>query len=78
MAGLTSLSAEFVIEDGLNTRVLGIRVVLNPDDPRSMIDQCHAMGRKLLAEAVASTSMLAKVRTHPDDSEDPQKNGTAT
>ena len=77
MAHSMILTAEFVIEDGLNTRILGMRVHTLPEDPRPMIDLCHAMGRRMLKEAVASTSMLAKVRTHPDDTEDPQQDGTA-
>lgn len=73
---MARLTAEFVIEDGINTRVLTMRALTNPADPRPMVDVCHSMGRKILAEAVASTTMLAKVRTHPDDSEDPQQDGT--
>lgn len=69
MAGLISLQAEFVLEDGLATKVLGLRIVLQSEAASHLTEVCHGMGRIMLREAVANTNMLAQLTTHPDDLE---------
>ena len=72
---MISLKAEFVLEDsvwndrpgGGATKVLGLRIVLQPEAAGHLMEVCGSMSRMILRQAVANTNMLAQLATHPDD-----------
>lgn len=68
--GYVRLSAQFVIEDGIDTKVIALEAAVDPHIfDKHLVDACHQIGRKILKGAVSQTNMLAQLTTHPEDLE---------